>query len=533
MLESAAVTPDLILINGNVRTLDSAHPKANALVCRCGDIAFVGDNEGALEFRAHDSHVLDVRGHLVLPAFVDAHTHFVGYAQSLYRVNLDGCHSLDEAIARVARRAATAGDGETILGRGWNHLDWDVPVFPDKRSLDQAAPHNPVVLTRKDGHSAWVNSEALARTGITRETVEPAGGRIDRWPDGEPTGIIGENALELLGSGIAKSDEEISEEWLLRAISAAHSSGIVTVHDIEGSNALRAWQLLRESGKLKLRVVYALPADMLTSALEIGVRRGFGDEWLKIQAVKFFADGSLGSKTAEMRTPFIGTEERGIPLTDSDTLLRTSRSAAQGGLDVWIHAIGDAAICRVLDVFQTLRAEGLVNPIFRMEHVQHLDPADLSRFAELNVIASMQPIHQPSDMRMVDDLLGPERASTSYAWNSLLQARATLAFGSDCPVETFEPLRGIHAAVTRQNEKGEPRGGWFPRERLTVEQAVKGFTHGAAAAGGDLERSGSLTVGKRADIVVLSQDIFSVPEYEILNTTIEHTIAGGEVVYAA
>ena len=525
-----AMIPDLILINGNVRTLDRSRPNASALVCRSGEIIFVGPDNEALAIRTRNTEVIDARGRLVLPGFTDSHIHFTGYAQSLNRVNLEGCCSLEEAVARVATRVASASDGETIFGGGWNHLDWSVPEFPDKRPLDLVAPRNPVILTRKDGHSAWVNSSALHRAGIKRETPDPEGGRLERDADGEPNGLVRENALDLLGRGIGKSDEEISDEALLHAVADAHRAGLTAIHNIEGANALRAWQSLHARGKLKLRVVHTIPADSLDHAQALGLQRGFGDDWLRLQAVKLFADGSLGSQTAEMREPFVGGSSRGMSLTDSATLLRLSRTAARSGFDVWIHAIGDAAITRTLDVFQALRGEGLVST-FRIEHVQHIHPSDLSRFSQLNVVASMQPIHQPSDMRMAEANLGAERARWTFPLNSLRTAGATLAFGSDCPVERFDPLRGIYAAVSRQDESGEPPGGWFPEERLPVDAAVEGFTRGAAIASGDSEHAGKLTPGCRADAVILSQDIFTIPAREMTNTQVDYTIVGGEVVF--
>lgn len=531
MLESAAMLPDLIVVNGNILTLDPTNRQASAFVCRAGELLLVGDDARALSLRTDRCEVVDAHGRLVLPGFADAHIHFCGFAQSMDRVMLEGCRSVEEAIARVAARAATAQPGETISGWGWNHLEWEVPTFPDKRSLDAAAPNHPVILTRKDGHSAWVNSAALRRAGISRATPDPEGGRLERDEDGEPNGLVRENAMTLLGRGIGEGDDEISEGALVRAITQAHRAGLTAIHNIEGANALRAWRSLHGRGKLKLRVVHAVPADSLEHALALGLGRGFGDEWLRLQAVKVFADGSLGSQTAEMREPFLGTEQRGMALTDDGTMLRLARQAAQGGLDVWVHAIGDAAITRTLDVFAVLRGEGYHDPIFRIEHAQHLYPADIPRFADLDVMASMQPIHQPSDMKMVDEFLGPERARHTYAFNSLRQAGAKLAFGSDCPVERFEPLRGIHAAATRQNDSGTPPGGWIPQERLTVEAAVEGFTRGAAVASGDGARAGKLAAGCRADAVILSQNIFQVPPPEILNTLVDYTIVGGEVVF--
>lgn len=530
MLESAKMFPDLIVINGAIRTMDDTLPRATAFVSRAGELVFVGGDEGALGMRTRSSEVLDARGRLVLPGFTDSHIHFTGFAQSLSRVNLDGCGSLQEAVARVKARVLGVGKGVTIYGWGWNQLDWQVPNLPDKTSLDLIAPQNPVILTRKDGHSAWVNSAALSLSGITNQTPDPDGGKLERGASGEPTGLVRENALDLLGRGIGKDDEEISQSELIEGIQIAHRAGITAIHNIEGPNALRAWQTLRDRGELNLRVVHSIPAESLDSALALGLKRRFGDDWLRLQSVKIFADGSLGSQTAEMSEPYVGTDKTGMALTDDDTLLTVAGKAARGGLDVWIHAIGDKAISRSLDVFQVLRREGL-ETIFRIEHVQHLMPKDLPRFEQLQVIASMQPIHQPSDMKMADQMLGPERARYTYAFNSLRNAGATLAFGSDCPVENLAPLRGIHAAVTRQNEKAEPPEGWFPEERLSVEQAVSGFTLGAAAACGDGRRSGKLAPGYHADAVILSHDIFMTSPHEIIDTQVDYTIVGGQIVY--
>jgi predicted amidohydrolase YtcJ len=531
MLEFAEMSQDLIIVNGDIRTQDPSRPRANAVACQAGEVVFVGDNEEALATRTTHTVVIDAIGRLVLPGFTDSHIHFTGFAQSLSRVGLEGCRSIEEAVSRVAARVSTAAVGETIYGWGWNHLDWNTAIFPDKRPLDEVAPSNPVILTRKDGHSAWVNSAALRKAGITRETPNPEGGFLERGVDGDPNGLVRENALELLGRGIGKSDEAVSEAELERAIAMAHRAGLTTIHNIEGANALRAWQLLHNHGKLKLRVVHSIPWESLENAVALDIERGFGDRWLRLQAVKLFADGSLGSQTAEMSEPYVGGEKYGMVLTDPDTMLRMSRAAALGGFDVWIHAIGDSAISRTLDMYQVLRAEGLGTG-FRIEHVQHLNPRDLSRFARLNVIASMQPIHQPSDMRMADILLGEGRARWTYAFNSLRNAGATLAFGSDCPVERFDPVKGIHAAVARQNESGDPPGGWFPEERLSVQAAVEGFTRGAAIAAGDTLHSGSIAIGHQADAVILSRNIYEIPPDEIRLTEVDYTIVGGEVVCA-
>ncbi|HZQ09056.1 MAG TPA: amidohydrolase [Anaerolineae bacterium] len=522
----------LILLNGNIVTLDPQQPRAIALVLRGDEILYIGDDATAQTYREHNSETIDLQGKLTLPAFTDAHLHFTGFAQTLEQVNLVGCRSLEQALERVRARALETPPGQLIWGSGWNNADWSNPAYPNCHSLDAAAPQNPVILTRKDGHSVWLNSLALAQANITRETETPTGGVIDRYPDGEPSGILREKAIDLLGGSIGAFGAEIREQTLLRAIQHAHAAGITTVHNIEGANSLRAFQSLHAQNKLTLRVVHSIPDGNLEFARKLGIMRGLGDEWLLVRAVKIFADGSLGSHTAEMREPFLDTPNNcGVAVTDSQTMLQTARDAVDAGIDVWIHAIGDYAITRVLDVFATLRRDGYANAILRVEHVQHLHPSDIPRFRELNVIASMQPIHQPSDMFVADAILGRERAQWTYAFKSLQDAGTTLAFGSDCPVERIDPLLGIHAAVTRQNAAGEPTGGWYPQQKISVTDAVRGFTCGAAIAAGAEQRAGSLTVGKRADVIVLSENLFEIPPREILNTKILYTISGGQVVY--
>jgi predicted amidohydrolase YtcJ len=533
MLESRVMVQHVILVNGNIVTLDEQLPRARALVLRGDEIVYVGDDAEARAYRQPNSTVIDLRGKLALPAFTDAHIHFTGFAQSLENVDLRDCRSQQEAVARVRARAAQTPPGQLIWGGGWNNAEWDNPAFPDKRALDAVAPHHPVILTRKDGHSVWVNSLALQNAHITRETRAPNGGVIDHDASGEPAGILRENAIALLGEGIGAFGSALRQDTLRRAMTHAHSRGITTIHNIEDANAMRAFQDLRAAGKLTLRVVHSIPAEKLTHARALGLQRGLGDEWFRLQAIKIFADGSLGSHTAEMREPFLDAPGNcGVGVTDSANLLDFARRAAEAQIDVWTHAIGDRAITRVLDVYAQLRAEGFADARFRIEHVQHLHPSDATRFRALNVFASMQPLHQPSDMFVAAARLGRERAAWTYAFKSLQDAGAILAFGSDCPVEKLDPLLGIHAAVTRQNAAGEPPNGWYPEQRIAVLDAVRAYTLGVAQSVGDEMRAGSLTVGKRADVVVLNENIFEIPAREILQVTVTHTICGGQVVYS-
>ena len=515
---------DLLLLNGKIHTMDAAQPLTRAIAFSNGRVLALG--EDAIAQRGPRTEVIDLRERTVIPGLVDSHIHFTGYAMGMARVQLEGARSLEEAVARVEARARRAEPGELILGSGWNHQDWTDPRFPTKAPLDRAAPRNPVVLDRKDGHSVWLNSAALKMAHISRETADPAGGVVERDADGEPTGLLRENAMKLVSGPIGFDADKVSEKPLLDAIRRAHRLGLTGIHNVEGANALKAFQSLHSKGLLNLRVLHMIPVENLEHAVALGLQTGLGDEWLRIGGVKIFADGSLGSQTAHLLEPFEGQPGNcGVAVTPPEEIERLAVTAANAGLMVATHAIGDRAIRDVLDAYEKLRRE-MHTAVLRIEHVQHIDPADLPRFKELNVTASMQPIHAPSDYRMAERLLG-KRARYSYAFRSLLGAGAKLIFGSDCPVETLDPLAGIHAAVTRQRVDGDPAGGWFPEERVSVEEAVGAYTRPLRAGSGQGEN------GAPGDCVVLSQDIFSIPPREILETKIEYTIAGGQFVYAA
>ncbi|MBM3129684.1 MAG: amidohydrolase [Chloroflexi bacterium] len=509
---------NLLLTNGKIYTLDPARPRAHAIAFASGRVIALDDD--ALAARTSRTEIIDLRGRAAIPGLVDHHIHFTSYAMGIARVQLDGARSLDEAVARVAARVQTAQPGEWIFGRGWNHLDWTIPEFPTSAPLDAIAPDNPVVLDRKDGHSSWINRAAMRAIHLTRDTRDPDGGKIDRAANGEPTGTLRENAMDLLDEKRGFNAASISDEMLLNAIRAAHQLGITGIHNVEGAVSLRAFQSLRAQDKLTLRVLHTVPTENLDHALAIGLRGNFGDEFLRIAGVKMFADGSLGSQTAWMLEPFIGHPDNcGIPTTPVAEIERIARAAVGAGMMVCTHAIGDRANREVLNIYEKLRREGFTASL-RIEHAQHLHPADIARFAALNVIASMQPIHATSDYKMADDLLGA-RARYAYAFKRLLNSGARLAFGSDCPVETLDPWVGIHAAVTRERANGEPRGGWYPEEKLSVAEAVNAYI------------GAPLRENEIGDALVLSQNIFEIPPREILQTRVEQTIVGGRVVFTA
>ena len=529
----------LLLLNATIYTMDDQNPRAEAVALRDGRIIAVGGADEVREAAVPRAESIDLEGRTVVPGFGDAHVHLLDYALTLEQVNLEGVDSLAQAVALVRQRIVSAEPGAWIRGRGWDHNLWD-EGFPCKEDLDRIAPHNPVALTRKDGHLLWCNSLALQAAGIGPGTPNPPGGRIQRDARGEPTGILMETARELVYAVVPPPPARQRQEALRRAFLIAHSLGLTGVHEmghLRGREVLSDYQGLLARGDLGLRVCAMLPRKRLDEAIALGLRTGFGNEWLQIGGVKVFMDGTLGSQTADMLEEFEGQPgNRGVVVTPAEEIREIVRRASGAGLACTVHAIGDAAVQKALDAvamshppsFDYAQDRSAIR--HRIEHAQLVHPDDIPRFAQLGVIASMQPIHATSDMLIADRYWG-DRCRTAYAWRSLLDAGAHLAFGSDCPIETLSPLAGIHAAVTRQRADGTPEGGWYPEQRLTVAEAVRAYTLGAAYASGEESSKGSITMGKLADLVVLSRDIFAIPLEEILETKVVATVLDGKVVY--
>lgn len=523
---------DLILYNGAVRTMDAAMPLAEALAIKGERICAVGRTQEMEALAGPATRRLDLAGRTVLPGFIDAHVHFTGHGLRLQRVNLTGAASLEEALARVRAAVGHVREGEWLLGAGWNYNEWPNPVRPTAADLERVAPHVPVALSSKDGHSIWLNTAALRLAGINASTPEMPGGQILRDAAGAPTGILTERAQELIYRVIP----EPSAAQLLAAARAAVADaarlGVTGAHNCEGPQAFTALQQLAEAGELSVRVWQMLPMEMLDAALKLGLRTGYGNEWLRIGHVKMFADGALGSRTAEMLAPYEGEPTNyGVAAHSSEELYAAASAAARGRLASAIHAIGDAANRRVLDIYERLTAEGLGGGLRqRIEHVQLLAPDDTARFARLGVIASMQPIHATQDMRMAERHWGA-RSRWGYAWRSLLRSGARLAFGTDCPVESLDPLPNLYAAITRRRADGTPPEGWYPQEKLTLDEAIYAYTMGSAYASGEEHIKGSLTPGKLADLVVLSRDIYATEPEALLETQVDLTFVGGRSVY--
>jgi predicted amidohydrolase YtcJ len=530
---------DLILYNGDIHTLDAAHPRCRAIAIAGDRVLAVGDDDAMRDLKAPAGKAIDLAGRTVTPGFTDAHLHFLSYGLGLKEIELAGVATLEEAMAHVAARAAETPAGHWLHGRGWDHTLWGGD-FPTRHDLDRVAAEHPVFLRRKCGHAGWANSAALKLAGITADTPDPFGGAIDRDPHtGQPTGILKELAMDLMFRLFQEPTLAEAADAIRAAIPHAHRAGLVGVHTMEGAGAFRAFQHLRAAGELNLRVLMQIPEENLDAAIQTGVRSGFGDAWLRIGGVKIFSDGALGARTAHMLEPFEGEPANyGIPVATAEHLREVIGKASRAGIAAYVHAIGDAANRVVLDAIAAARhAEYALRNTehalrHRIEHAQIVHPDDQPRFASLGVIASMQPIHATQDMLAADRHWG-KRSAHAYAWRSLLNAGAALAFGSDSPVEDLSVMRGIHAAVTRRRPDGSPGpDGWYPGQRLTVEEAVYAYTVGCAYASGEEAIKGALTPGKLADLVVLSQDIFTIDPMAIADTEVAGTMLGGQFVYA-
>jgi predicted amidohydrolase YtcJ len=517
--------------------MDADCPTAQAVAIAGNRILAVGEDADLRGFLRPGGQAVDVRGRAIIPGLIDAHVHFGSYSIATYQdqVDLDNVPTKAEAVARVAEAARQMSPGRWILGGGWNKNIWPGLAFPSAADLDAAIPRHPVALEDKSRHATWVNSRALELAGITAETEDPPGGQILRDESGQPTGILLETAAGLVDEIIPEPNVETMAEALRQGMAEAHRLGLTGFHDPGHRTVLAALQVLRTRGEFALRALVHIPGDDLESAAELGLRSGFGDEYLRIGGVKIFADGALGPHSAHMLSPYEGTtSEFGVPTHTAAELYDLVRRARQAGLSVAVHAIGDAANRVVLDAIEHAQSPGSSTPPAlpnRIEHVQLLHPEDVPRLARLDIVASMQPIHATSDMEMAERHWG-RRCDLAYAWRSVLDSGARLAFGSDCAVETLDPLAGIHAAATRRRADGSPGPeGWIPAQRLTVVEAVHAYTLGAAYASGEAHLKGALAPGKVADLVVLSHDIFAIHPMEILEARIEMTVFDGQIVY--
>lgn len=476
--------------------------------------------------------VVDLRRRAVVPGFVDAHIHFGHWALARQQVDLDRAATLDAGLSLLRAAADELTPKAWVQGRGWDRNRWG--RLPTRADLDAAVGGRAAALSSHDGHSLWLSSAALVASGITRDTPEPSGGVIQHDKHGEPTGVLFENAQDLVRMHIPEPSDLELQTALRHGLERGAAVGLTGIHNLEDARTRRAFAALEASGELSLRVYHGISHAELAEARERGLATGAGSDWLRIGPVKLFADGALGSRTAWLLAPYVGADGyRGVATLSAEEIEAAMCQAADAGLDIAVHAIGDAAVRGVLDAFERTRAQysPLRLRMVRIEHAQLLDPDDVPRFARLGVVASMQPIHAVADWRVADEQWG-DRARHAYAWRSLQDDGARLAFGTDAPVESIEPLHSLYAAVARREPGSrEPEGGWYVEQAVSLEEAIRAYSMGSAAAERGLGRRGMLSPGMDADLVVLRPDPIGQPSEALLETSVELTMVGGRITY--
>ncbi len=544
MAEQIDCAIDLILLHGKVWTCDPGKPTAQAIAIAGGKIAAVGTDDEMRALAGGDARIVDLRGRLVLPGFNDAHVHFYMGGDTLTSVDLRNANSPAEFRERIHRFAQTKPPGEWIQNGSWDQERWTPSSLPTCRLIDDVTPNHPVWVNRSDGHMMLANSLAMRLAGVDGNTADVPGGEIVRDENGVPTGIFKDAAKRLIDHAIPLPSRSHIREAILAAQRHALSYGVTSVQDmgVLGSRGgetmvevLRTYQELDREGALRVRISAHLPLPEWRRLGDAGVMANFGSGRLQIGAVKSFSDGSLGSTTAWFFDPYTDAPQTcGLPseeMLDQEGMYRNLRDADTAGLQLVIHAIGDHANSTVLDMCERLEKEnGKRDRRIRIEHAQHLLAKDIPRFQQLNVIASVQPYHCIDDGRWAEKRIGAKRARTTYAFRSLMEAGAVVAFGSDWWVAPINPLAGIYAAVTRRTVDGRFPQGWVPTEKVSVEEAVRAYTLNAAYASGEEWIKGSIAPGKLADVVVLSEDIFSIDTVAIADVQVDMTILNGEIV---
>jgi len=522
-----------LVINGKIFTGLDSRPFVEALAAADGKILATGNKKEIKRYIGPETRVIELDEGVAIPGLIDAHTHFSSGGRSLIELSFRGVDSVEKVQQMVAEKIQELPAGTPVFGREYDHTLFPGQKWPTKEDLDKVSPDNPVVIRRVDGHSIWVNSLALKLSGINSKTKDPFGGEITRDPKtGKPTGILKEAATGLIR--IRQTIPSTAEEDILRALDHARKLGLTGVHASSDLTELEIYKKLRAEGKLTLRVYAWLPAEGIDHYIKQGIRQGQGDEYLKVGFLKAFIDGTLGSGTALMFEPFEDDPGKsGLAQYPEETFYDLMEKAYANSFQVGVHAIGDKGVNWVLNAVERAQQKyGKKDLRYRIEHAQIIKPEDFKRFAELGVIASMQPTHCTTDMRFCEIRIGKERSKYAYAWRTLLDNGTAIAFGSDWPVEPLDPRRGLYSAVTRKSiEFDYPEGGWFPEQKLTMAEAIKLFTYSSAYASFEENIKGTLEPGKLADITVYAKDLFAIEPKEILTAPVSYTILGGKVVY--
>jgi predicted amidohydrolase YtcJ len=531
---AAAKAGTVAVVNARVWTGDDAQPWAQALVIDGATLAMVGTNEDAR--KANAEQVIDAGGRLIVPGFTDAHVHFREGGFGLASVQLRDAATRDEFVARIKAFAATVPAGTWITGGNWDHSLWGGEL-PTREWIDAVTPDHPVWINRLDGHMSLANSLALKLAGVTRATKDIAGGAIVRDRKGEPSGVLKDNAMSLVDAAVPAPSVEMKDRALVAAMKYVNEQGVTSVHNMGTWDDVDTFARAAKAQTLTTRLYAVTPLDQweklrdAVATKTYGGADGRGDEWLRVGGLKGFMDGSLGSHTAAFEEPFADApKDRGLLVNPPEKMYEWISGADKAGLHVMVHAIGDRAIAMLLDIYERVEKEdGARDRRFRVEHTQHLREQDLPRFAQLGVIASMQPYHAIDDGRWAEQFIG-KRIATTYAFRSLLDNKARLAFGSDWFVAPATPLEGIYAAVTRRTLDDKNPDGWVPAQKITVEEALRAYTVGGAYASFDESRKGTLSAGKLADLVIIDHDLFNIPPEEIRNAKVLTTVVGGKVV---
>ena len=522
----------LAVVNAHVWTGNPQRPWADAIAARGDTIAAVGSSAEVKKAAGAGARIIDAHGAMVVPGFIDSHVHFIDGGFRLSSVQLRDAKTPEEFVSRIEAYAATVKPGTWIMGGDWDHTTWGGEL-PRREWIDSITPDNPVWIQRLDGHMGLANSAALRAAGVTRATKDVEGGTIVRDASGEPTGILKDNAMSLLDNAVPELTPELADRALDTAMKYVAAQGVTSVQNMGTWSDLAIFERAKKEGHLITRLYAVVPLATWERLRDTVAARGHGDEWVRIGGLKGFVDGSLGSHTAAMLEPFTDApDDTGLLVNTPADLYAWTSGADKAGLQVMVHAIGDRAIRLQLDIYERVeREDGPRDRRFRIEHAQHPAPSDIPRFAKLNIIASMQPYHAIDDGRWADAVIGPERAKSTYAFRSFLDANARLAFGSDWFVAPPTPLEGIYAAVTRRTLDGKHPGGWVPEQKITVEEALRAYTSGAAYASFEEDRKGTLERGKLADFAMIDRDITRIPAEEIRDARVLMTVVGGKVVY--
>lgn len=522
----------LAIVNGRVWTGVGAKPWAEAIALSDDRIAAVGSNAEIQAIAGASARVIDARGGLVAPGFIDSHVHFLSGGMNLASVQLRDARTPGEFISRIKAFAATAQPGVWITGGDWDHQNWGGEL-PRASWIDSVTPNNPVWINRLDGHMALANAAAMRAAKVPLTGGDVAGGTIERDASGHPTGVFKDNAQDLIDPAVPDPTPAMQDRALEAAMTYVAERGVTSVDHMGTWSDLAVFQRAHDAGKLRTRIYASVPLSTWARLRDTIAARGHGDSWLRIGGLKGFVDGSLGSHTAAMMHPFTDSPaDSGLLVNTPEDLYSWTSNADKSNLHVIVHAIGDRAINLQLNIFARVEKEnGQRDRRFRIEHAQHIAPADIARFAQLGVIPSMQPYHAIDDGRWAEKVIGPERTKTTYAFRSLRDSGATLAFGSDWFVAPATPLEGIYAAVTRRTLDDRHPNGWVPDQKIGVEDALRAYTTGGAYASFEEHEKGALAPGMLADVVIVDRDLTRIPAETIREARIMYTIVGGRIVF--